>query len=114
MLNFENKNIYQYTITISAAENLINLNSNQILEIIITELKQIFNSDNIKIIAYRIIKDKNATPLITFENNHLRPNSTTEINNFYLAGDWTQTRLPATIESAAISGKNAAKCIINN
>ena len=38
----------------------------------------------------------------------------TDIENLYLAGDWTNTGLPATIEGAALSGKKAVEMIIND
>ena len=101
------ENLHQIALTISAANNLISLDNQELLKIIDSEIKRISNNDSIKILAHRIIKDKNATSLITFENNALRPKTKTEISNFFLAGDWIQTDLPATIESAALSGKLA-------
>jgi uncharacterized protein with NAD-binding domain and iron-sulfur cluster len=41
----------------------------------------------------------------------LRPTAKTPIANFFLAGDWIQTELPATIESAVISGRSAADAV---
>lgn len=38
-----------------------------------------------------------------------RPHTTTAIHGFLLAGDWIETGLPATIESAVISGRFAAE-----
>jgi uncharacterized protein with NAD-binding domain and iron-sulfur cluster len=37
-----------------------------------------------------------------------RPQTTTPIEGFFLAGDWIDTGLPATIESAVVSGHRAA------
>ena len=37
-----------------------------------------------------------------------RPQTETAIDGFYLAGDWIDTGLPATIESAVVSGHRAA------
>ncbi len=37
-----------------------------------------------------------------------RPQTTTAIEGFFLAGDWIETGLPATIESAVMSGRLAA------
>jgi uncharacterized protein with NAD-binding domain and iron-sulfur cluster len=39
-----------------------------------------------------------------------RPKTRTLIEGFLLAGDWVDTGLPATIESAVISGHLAAQC----
>jgi uncharacterized protein with NAD-binding domain and iron-sulfur cluster len=41
----------------------------------------------------------------------MRPDATTGWRNLLLAGDWTQTGLPATIESAIDSGLRAADLI---
>jgi zeta-carotene desaturase len=37
-----------------------------------------------------------------------RPSTVTPLAGLYLAGDWTDTALPGTIESAAMSGHRAA------
>ena len=39
-----------------------------------------------------------------------RPGTTTAIEGFLLAGDWIETGLPATIESAVLSGHRASAC----
>jgi len=43
-----------------------------------------------------------------------RPATTTPLRNFYLAGDWIDTGLPGTIESAVLSGHRAARAIIES
>jgi uncharacterized protein with NAD-binding domain and iron-sulfur cluster len=42
----------------------------------------------------------------------LRPRNETPLEGFYLAGDWTDTGLPGTIESAVVSGHRAAALAI--
>jgi zeta-carotene desaturase len=42
-----------------------------------------------------------------------RPGYETPVSGFYLAGDWTDTGLPGTIEGAALSGRQAAALAIN-
>ena len=44
----------------------------------------------------------------------LRPSGTTPLRNLFLAGDWTDTRWPATIESAVRSGEAAAGMVIDS
>jgi squalene-associated FAD-dependent desaturase len=56
----------------------------------------------------RVVKEKFATMSPTVEAERLRPPSATPLANFVLAGDWTDTGLPATIESAVMSGHRAA------
>ena len=41
-----------------------------------------------------------------------RPQTTTPIEGFFLAGDWIDTGLPATIESAVVSGHRAAASVV--
>lgn len=42
-----------------------------------------------------------------------RPQARTAVRGLILAGDWIDTGLPATIESAAVSGHRAAACIVD-
>ena len=41
-----------------------------------------------------------------------RPSTTTNLDGFFLAGDWIDTGLPATIEGAALSGHRAARAVL--
>jgi squalene-associated FAD-dependent desaturase len=54
---------------------------------------------------YKIIKEKRATFIPDNLSIEKRPNQKTQIQNFFIAGDWTKTGLPATIESAIKSSK---------
>ena len=57
---------------------------------------------------WRIIKERRATFAATPQQNALRPGARTRWRNLALAGDWTDTGLPATIEGAVRSGNLAA------
>lgn len=59
--------------------------------------------------AGRIIREKRATFLPTPENVRRRPKAATRWPNLILAGDWTDTGLPATIEGAITSGNTAGR-----
>jgi squalene-associated FAD-dependent desaturase len=56
----------------------------------------------------RVIKEKRATFVQTPLNQSCRPPARTRWRNLFLAGDWTDTGLPATLESAVTSGQRAA------
>ena len=58
--------------------------------------------------AWQIVKEKRATFAATPLQDARRPAARTQWRNLYLAGDWTQTGLPATIEGALRSGEVAA------
>ncbi len=60
---------------------------------------------------WQIVKEKRATFAATPAQNAKRPDSRTKWANVLLAGDWTQTGLPATIEGAVRSGYKAASII---
>jgi len=58
--------------------------------------------------AWQIVKEKRATFAATPQQDARRPAARTQWRNLFLAGDWTQTGLPATIEGALRSGETAA------
>jgi len=62
---------------------------------------------------WQIVRERRATFAATPEQNALRPRAETNWRNLFLAGDWTATGLPATIESAVRSGYQAAE-LANN
>ncbi len=60
---------------------------------------------------WRIVKERRATFAATPEQNARRPGARTRWRNLALAGDWTATGLPATIEGAVRSGETAARIV---
>jgi uncharacterized protein with NAD-binding domain and iron-sulfur cluster len=60
---------------------------------------------------WQIVKEKRATFAATPEQDSKRPTSRTRWRNLFLAGDWIQTGLPATIEGALRSGEAAAQLV---
>ena len=61
---------------------------------------------------WQIVRERRATFEATPEQNELRPAATTSLKNLFLAGDWTDTGLPATIEGAVRSGDRAADLVL--
>lgn len=61
---------------------------------------------------YRVVKEKRATFAQTPGQVLRRPGTRSRMANVYLAGDWVDTGLPATIEGAIRSGQMAAKAIL--
>ncbi len=60
---------------------------------------------------WRVVKEKRATFAQTPAQAKLRPGTRSRFANLYLAGDWIDTGLPATIESAVRSGQMAARAV---
>jgi uncharacterized protein with NAD-binding domain and iron-sulfur cluster len=61
-----------------------------------------------------VIKERLATFSPCVGVDALRPPAVTPVRGLYLAGDWTDTRLPATIEGAVQSGYTAAEAILHS
>ena len=57
---------------------------------------------------WRVVKERRATFAATPDQDRKRPPAITAFGNLVLAGDWTATGLPATIEGAIRSGRTAA------
>jgi squalene-associated FAD-dependent desaturase len=61
---------------------------------------------------WQIVRERRATFEATPEQNALRPGTVTAYKNLFLAGDWTDTGLPATIEGSVRSGDRAADLVL--
>lgn len=61
---------------------------------------------------WQIVRERRATFEATPEQNALRPGPVTACKNLFLAGDWTATGLPATIEGSVRSGDRAADLVL--
>ena len=63
---------------------------------------------------WQVIKERRATFAATPQENARRPQARTAWRNIALAGDWTATGLPATIEGAIRSGNTAADLVMRD
>jgi squalene-associated FAD-dependent desaturase len=97
-------------VTISAAHALAQQPADAIVAQVSRELATVFpQMKNARLLHWRVIKERSATLLLTPKTSRLRLSPTNDIAGLYVAGDWTATRLPATLESAAASGIAAAR-----
>jgi squalene-associated FAD-dependent desaturase len=91
---------------------LTGLSSGKIYQNVLNELNMCVNGfKDLEIEGYKVIKEKRATFIPDPESNAYRLKHNTEISNLLAAGDWTDTGLPATIESAVRSGKVCAELV---
>jgi uncharacterized protein with NAD-binding domain and iron-sulfur cluster len=67
-----------------------------------------------KLVHSLILKERFATFSPSWEVEAMRPAARTPVPGLYLAGDWTATGLPATIEGAVQSGYNAARNVLDS
>jgi squalene-associated FAD-dependent desaturase len=94
-------------VTISAARHIAAHPAEQIAEQVTSELQSVLGS--LSVLHWRVIKERAATVLLTPKMAQLRHPSRSGIAGLYVAGDWTATGLPATLEGAAFSGIAAAR-----
>lgn len=95
------------SVTISGAQSLAGLPPEWIAEEIWKEIHEMVGATS-TLPPWRVIKERAATIVQGPQEDHLRPEGSTRFGNVFLAGDWIRTGLPATIESAVLSGHQAA------
>ena len=95
------------SVTVSAADRLINAEREPLAREIWGEVVKLTGLPP-EMPAWQIIKERRATFAATPAQNAKRPGTQTQWRNLLLAGDWTQTGLPSTIEGSIRSGVTAA------
>ena len=108
------KGRYPYvSMIISAADQEVTWDKKKLVDLALLELRKYYkNSERLDVLHTRVIKEKKATVLIEPRMEPKRLPVRSKWKNLFFAGDWTDTGLPATIESAAKSGFLAAEMIM--
>ena len=96
------------SLTNSAADGLSDRPNWEIANVLWNEVSKVLDNSYGRLPAWRIIKERRATFAQTPDQVASRPSSATTVHNLFLAGDWTDTGLPATIEGSVRSGFRAA------
>ncbi|MBV8972115.1 MAG: FAD-dependent oxidoreductase, partial [Sphingomonadaceae bacterium] len=95
------------SVTVSAADALAARDRAEIAAALWADIRAAYRWDA-PMPPFQIVKEMRATFAATPAQDTRRPAAWTGVANLFLAGDWTQTRLPATIEGAIRSGATAA------
>jgi len=98
--------------TTSAAQAIVDLPAEELAVRLWRDVAEVYDFAATMVPPHKVVKEKRATFAATPEQLRRRPHAITQFDNFFLAGDWTDTGLPATIEGAIRSGFNAAAQII--
>jgi squalene-associated FAD-dependent desaturase len=96
------------SVTISAADALMQQPREDLARTVWGEVAKIAGLPD-ALPPWQVVRERRATIATDPHQESLRPAAQTAWNNVFLAGDWTATGLPPTIESAIRSGERAAK-----
>lgn len=99
------------SVTVSAATGLVDDDAEDIARLLWNDVARALELPSAPMPPWRVVKERRATFAQTPEAASRRPGPRTRYSNLFLAGDWTDTGLPATIEGAIRSGVGAARCI---
>jgi squalene-associated FAD-dependent desaturase len=99
------------SVTVSAADRLIDRPNAELAALLWCDVARACGL-SAELPVWRIVKEKRATFAQTPAQVACRPPARTELRNLVLAGDWTDTGLPATIEGAVRSGDTAASVLL--
>ena len=99
------------SVTVSGAGILAAEPADAIAALLWSDVTRALGIEGVTLPPQRIIKEKRATFVQTPANQRRRPGTATRWRNLFLAGDWTDTGLPCTIEGAIRSGNTAAAAV---
>ena len=100
------------SVTVSAADSWMDTDGNHIAKVLWPDVAKVLDIKGM-MPPHRVIKERRATFAQTPEALATRPQTRTMFDNLFLAGDWTATDLPATIEGALLSGRIAAQAALS-
>lgn len=96
------------SVTVSAADRLVDVDRAELAAGFWADIAAVHGLPT-TLPPWQIVKEKRATFAATPAQDARRPPAATRWRNLFLAGDWTQTSLPATLEGAIRSGETAAR-----
>jgi zeta-carotene desaturase len=99
-------------LVVSSSKTLVEKSRQEIIDLALAELREFFpGARDANLVKATVIKEVHATysPRPGIESH--RPSPETVWPRIFLAGDWTATGWPATMEGAVRSGYAAAQCV---
>lgn len=99
------------SVTISNADRLVDMPREELAQAIWRDICKAAGVEG-DLPPWQVVRERRATFEATPEQNAQRPGPVTAYKNLFLAGDWTDTGLPATIEGSVRSGNRAAELVV--
>jgi squalene-associated FAD-dependent desaturase len=108
-----NKNGGRYLqLVVSASRQLTGCSRSEIIGIAVADLAAFFpKAGEARLLKAHVVKEQRATFSAAPKTESLRPECSTGVPNLFLAGDWTRTGWPATMEGAVRGGYLAAEAV---
>lgn len=100
------------SVTISCADKLLDRTRDDLAEAIWREVAHLTGLASSRP-PWQIVRERRATFAATPTEVAKRPGPSTRFSNVVLAGDWTATGLPSTIEGSVRSGRSAAAAVVS-
>jgi squalene-associated FAD-dependent desaturase len=100
------------SVTVSGADKIVDDDREDLARRLWADVARTLGLGDTPLPAWQIVKEKRATFAATPAVDAIRPDAMASgLSNLVMAGDWTQTGLPATIEGALRSGETAAALV---
>lgn len=104
---------HYYQVVISASHNLAGRPRDAVRDEVLADLRSVFPAaQEAALLRWQLITEQEAVFSCRPGLDAQRPEPTTAIDNLFLAGDWTRTGWPATMEGAVRSGYLAAEALL--
>ena len=104
---------HYYQVVISASHELAGRERQSVLDEVLGDLRAVFPAaGNARLLRWQLITQADAVFSVRPGLDAIRPPQQTPIRNLLLAGDWTRTGWPATMEGAVKSGYLAAEALL--
>ena len=99
-------------LVVSSSKSLVGMGRQEILDLALGELAEFFpRVREVQLLKATVVKEVHATYSALPGSDAYRPESRTPWPRVFLAGDWTATGWPATMEGAVRSGYSAAEAV---
>ena len=103
------------TISVSAAWDFIGMPREELAPVFLAEMAEAFPAaGKANVLNVTVVKQREATFRCLPGTGRLRPGPFTPLSNLFLAGEWTNTGWPSTMEGAVRSGQQAARAVSRN
>jgi zeta-carotene desaturase len=99
-------------LVVSASRELTARSRSEIIDLAVADLAAFFPKvGEARLLKAHVVKEQRATFSAAPKTESLRPGCATAVPNLFMAGDWTRTGWPATMEGAVRGGYLAAEAV---